>query len=358
MRLTRALCGYLLCASLLVVTALPAHAEILEDLYKSQVSVNTQTGQERSRALREAFKQTLARVSNISDWDNVAPAIDRALADVDTYLIQYAYTQHNGQTFLQAEFDETKITALLRSAQLPIWGKRRPQLMLWMAVESRDGERKILASDSESIFTQQLRNQATIRGVPMALPLMDLRDAMAVSLTDVWGRFISPIRRASERYDVDGVVVGRLLYQPEQQPNWRLNWYLEIGNERLHGQIKGNDPDYMAVPLVDDIGNRLAQQFSVRTDAGEASQLIVEIEGLDSLADVLNVESFLKSIAAVQRVQLEQYGHQQGRFKLWLLGSAERVYQAIDLDGRLTQHQRSPFAMPETLTANRYVWSD
>ena len=58
--------------------------------------------------------------------------------------------------------------------------------------------------------------QTQAMGLPVSLPLMDLDDNMAVTATDVWGRFADPVLKASQRYGAEMVVLGKL--SPEGRP--------------------------------------------------------------------------------------------------------------------------------------------
>lgn len=342
----------LLCLSSATMTATAVE---LSDLYEARVSVNTQSQAERERALQEAFSQVILKVTGnrnlLQEGD-----VKNAKQQVNNYLVQYSYRQDNNQLQLWASFDQSKVEALIRRLDGAIWGNRRPKLMLWLAIEENGVQRTILSSDDESVFAQQLQNKARERGLPLALPLMDLKDSMAVSVSDIWGRFNAPLRDAAERYSADGIISAKLFRSKnaDGDDEWVIDWDASIANERANGRATSADKAMVAEPMMDDLANQLAQLYGIRDSDQTADELTIRVVELKKMHDVLAVEAFLSSLSVIKSVQLQSFGNGNAEFHLMLHGDIKRAQQTIALDRRIQRINDSPFAFDVSIP--EYQW--
>jgi len=69
---------------------------------------------------------------------------------------------------------------------VPIWGKQRPSTLVWLVVED-EGGRRLIGTDEESEYLSVLKERASVRGIPMLIPLLDLEDNARLKPSDVWG---------------------------------------------------------------------------------------------------------------------------------------------------------------------------
>ena len=108
------------------------------DLYQASAVVSSQSPKARIISQRDAFKKVLVKVSgNNTVLDH--PQIKQAISKAADYVRQFQFGRNeDNEQFLLATFDEAKINKLLRRESLPIWGKRRPSILLWMVGEDSD----------------------------------------------------------------------------------------------------------------------------------------------------------------------------------------------------------------------------
>lgn len=66
---------------------------------------------------------------------------------------QFGYDEIDGKLFLKVNFDHKRILALLRAAELPVWGKQRPLTLIWLVEEGND-ERQII-NDASLVDSRQ-----------------------------------------------------------------------------------------------------------------------------------------------------------------------------------------------------------
>ena len=338
-----------------------AQAKLIDNLYTGLVDVSSQSQQHRQEAIGAAFDRVIVKVTGQRSLLE-HPAIKSARREVNQYLVQYGYQRSGSQSQLQATFDGQKLRQLLAENELPYWGSRRPQLLLWIAQEQDSGRRQLIGSSNESIFTQQLRSYAEQLAIPIQLPLLDLTDSMQVSVTDVWGRFIGPVATASQRYVADGFVIARITERPlaeDPEQKYQLDWRIDVESKRLTGVVYASSMDWLAEPFVNDMLNKLAQQFSV-TNSNQQAQIEVPlmVENLTSWQDVLALEAFLASIPSVVSTQLQRYSSEQAQLLVVVRGNEDNLLQSIQLDGRLVTQDIGPFVVPQAEQQTVYRWKD
>ncbi|WP_137166835.1 DUF2066 domain-containing protein [Salinimonas lutimaris] len=212
--------GIALTCCLLVAPALfnaaPAQASALIETNKAGVKVDSQAASARKGAQTQALQRVFIKMTgDKSVLDNAG--VKTALRSPSQYLVSYEYQTRDGQLYYVAEFSRQSLVRILQRESLSLWGQRRPDTLLWLAGQDDSGQRWILREEQQDDTTRQLRQVSQARGVPVSLPLMDLTDAGAISVTDVWGQFTGVLRRASERYQPDLILGVRL--HPRQADN-------------------------------------------------------------------------------------------------------------------------------------------
>ena len=189
------------------------------------------------------------------------------------------------------------------------------------------------------------------------MPLMDLTDSFTISPTDVWARFMQPIKETSKRYGSDGLFVGKIMRNAESEEPWVLDWSVEVGDRRLYGKVSATSKDWLAEPLMQQLMAKLSSIYSVTASDESVSQtMAIKVEGLNKLQHVLALESFLKSIVSVQDVTLKHYSQSLSEFDIVINGSLDHVIQSINLDGRLKVRDMGPFVSMSENQVQTYEW--
>lgn len=357
--MSRLLSRFAVIVSITLLTMLynsTAQAKLVDNLYSAEVEVASQSDAHRQQAIREAFERVIMKVTGQQtsiDHD----AVERALRSVSNYLIQYGYSDNQGQRTLTATFDGTKIRSLLAEHQLPYWGSRRPELLMWIAMENDEGRRVILDSFGQSVFQQQLQFYSRQLSLPIRMPLMDLTDSFTISAMDVWARFMQPIEKTSKRYGADGIFVGKISHDSESEKPWLLSWTVEVGERRLSGEVSATSKDWLAEPLMQQLMGKLSSMYSVTASDESASQTFaIKVEGLNKLQHVLSLEKFLTSIVSVEDISLKRYSKNMSELDIVIKGSLDHVIQAINLDGRLKVRDMGPFVSLDESQVPTYEW--
>jgi hypothetical protein len=336
-----------ICAALI----LPVSVSAIEvpDLYQASAMVTSQSPKARIISQRDAFSKVLVKVSgNSSVLDN--PQIKVAVSKAADYVRQFQFARNeNNEQLLFASFDEAKINKLLRRESLPIWGKRRPSILLWMAGEdSSSAFRRVVSKESYSELMTQIEKVSKDRGLPVLFPLYDLEDNKKVSVSDVWGHFYEHIKKFSLRYETDSIVISRFWYeanpdtpQDPQDPdtsndkNWKLEWRLFESDSLVELKLIEGDLNQVLDQLVNNMADRYAAEYAVKVSIlDDAPSMVMTIRNVAGVESLIEAEKLLLSFSAVDDVLLKSVKNDVAEFEILLLGEALDLLQGMDLEQR------------------------
>ncbi|WP_428771817.1 DUF2066 domain-containing protein [Vibrio sp.] len=284
--------------ALLVVglIALPVQALTNVDLFRSEVILDQSQANAESDARITGMKQVIVRATG----DQNAPANDvvrKALRQNSQYLSQLSYGQFAGQETLKMNFNGAQIRALLSQAQLPFWPEKRANLLVWM-VEESNMDRNIVWETSDSELLNDLRAQASLRGLPVTIPVGDFDDITGLTVSDVWGGFMSPVAQASERYPADAILVVK---GQGQQLQWALYDQAPANLTRstqapLAGSSRGSDA---MSDMVDQISDYYAKKSAVLVASESSESVKVQFNQINNAFDFFLLEGEMKQLSSV-----------------------------------------------------------
>jgi hypothetical protein len=301
--------------------ARPAAAVEATGLYRVTLPVADRSREVLDAAFQQALNQVLVKVSGDSQIGS-QPPVQQALKNPANYVQQFAYRETQATTSaatgattmgaaasggldLQVRFDPVAIDRLLTSNNLPLWGRERPLVILWVGVSRGNGQRFILGSESDSPHpnaTKAVEQAAQARGLPIFLPLMDLQDQGAVNYSDLSGGFMGPILQASTRYDANAVLAGAVRPVGGQ---WRGQWQLEFNNQTQQWSASGASEAQALAAAISGAADRLAASLAVSGAPGPTQQAVfVQIDGVHEVAAFARIERLLDKLTPVKSAQL------------------------------------------------------
>ena len=329
---------------LLLLLHTVVHAEAVNDLYTAETPVKGQGAEARSTGQREAFARVLVKVSGDRSLPGKS-AIARELSKANSYIRQYSYTampsgpetlpnnEAQPDRLLQVQFDEAAVNQLLRSVGVPVWGKSRPLALIWLGIE-RGAQRNLYQSEGDPELRDAMEHTADTRGLPILFPLMDLEDRGNLQVSDLWGDFETAVRRASERYLPDVILVGRL--RNRGGSDWLADWTLYQADAVNHWQTQAQSRQTLATEGLQEMVDKLAARFAPRAVAQANSSLRVRVTGLTHLADYLLVKDYLSSLDSIQALDLLSASPTEVSFLVRVLGDRETLARGIML-GRVLE---------------------
>jgi len=348
--------------------------------------------------------------------------VKKALKTAETNITQYHYQQLNQsmnistkkQLSLVVSFNEDKINKLFHQANLPIWGRLRPQVLLWLIDEQ--GLHRSIISNSVKVnstmanaldidFPNVVSGFSRQRGLPLLMPLMDFDDANQITLSDLWGRFQQPIRYASARYSAEAIVVMRVsnsslvtldnttdlsnntvndvrnnsqeaiisnkvvknncgLLCTKEQVTYALDWTLlspqvttssqNINQQQIFSkQYQGTDKTMLLQRGLADITEVIYQHYALSTEV--SNNFIIEVANIESLTAYTQLFDFLTDLSAIKSVTLISAKGNARRFNLQLLGSKNALLASLKLNKQLKQYV-DPLAQVDESATPIFYW--
>ena len=339
----------------IAVLSAPARAELIRDLDEGQVPVSGQGADERADAVRAALAQVLVKVTG-NRQIAADPKVKDVLANAQKYVQQYRYRAAADaaaggavpvpgaapdQQLLRVHFDGDAVARDLSQLGIPVWGRSRPAVLLWLAVEDGD-QRYIVAGDRAPELQQGVAEEAQQRGVRVFPPVFDLEDQMALTFADVWGDFEQTIQKASQRYRPDAVLVGRI-YQSSPGV-WQGRWTLYEGDTGKSWDAAAADTEQAAVAGVDALADTLAQQFARVINPTATATVALEVNGVTTAGDYARVMKYLSGLEPVSQAQVTRVSPDRLDVKLLLLSDAHSFAQRLSLDPVLEPDNSPPQA--------------
>lgn len=324
-----------LCACALMVS--PASSASASDLYSADVAVTSSAANARRDAYEDALRVVLARVAG-GTLD--AGRIEALFPDAASYVVQFQPVERE---MLRVSFDGDAIESTLTRAGESFWGEDRPPTLIWLAVDWGNGERELLTSsdtldDSVSVGEAQSRNQmlreqilavAERRGIPVLFPLLDTDDLREVNFADVWGGFHEPVIRASERYAVDSILIGRVRGDQLSSARWA----------HLFG---GESMTIAGVPelALGSVADRLASVFAIGgRDTLRAVRL--NVAGITTMEAYGYLLKLLDGINVVEQHAIQSVNGDRIEFAVTVHGGSQRLARALTVKGLLPEERET-----------------
>jgi len=318
------------CVLLLCVGAV--NAATFPNLYRVTVLPDAAATDPRAAAEKAAFARLLVRVTG-----NRAAATDPQLLS----LIENARAYENSygldrQGRPQVGFIASRVDQALTALSFPVWGAERPLTLLWIAVDDGAGGRGMLAAnelatdlspaiiEQLSLIRAELAVVSDERGLPIALPLLDIEDLNAVTFADVWGGFEDRIGLASARYRADAVLIGRV--RPGALGS-DFDWLL----------VKDGVRQPIAGTALRDGLDSVADLYAAETSTvGGASFERLTVLDVATSADYGRVLSYLEKLSVLQSVDVESLERGVLSLRVAARGDARVIGRVLALGGVLS----------------------
>lgn len=317
-----------------------SQAAMVEQLYSAEMLVPEQHIQPSEEQLQRGLETVLIKVSGHRNVIH-KPAIVKALQQPSGWLNQFSYQATQtpiaagdgrevlGQRLL-LEFDRVLIQRLLQQAGLRAIGPARPMLLVWLA-EQRDHTVPDFVS-SESPIYSQLRDQAALRGIPLDVPLLDLNDQTTLGVSDLWGFFREPIEQASQRYQANAILAGRLLQS--NGGGWQTEWLLLKGDTVRSMSPTGALSDQL-IEVVNESADTLLSDLGAAQFQYVETGLQLEVSNIVDLVDYRQLLEYLRQLPPVEAVRVSGVEADRALFRVEVHGGAQALEQAIRLNPQM-----------------------
>ncbi len=327
-----------LCLSFVVALYVSCSAVAVEvkDLYLVKWPVAEQSKTARWKAALAGFKEVLVRKSGSEDILQT-DLVQQSYSKVTSYLQRFEYTRTDDleQDFpytISLYFEPRLIDSLIQDSQMPLWGSNRPVSILWLAIQENYSRNLVTNAEQHPEIIEAIQKNSVRRGIPVILPLMDLEDELVVSISDVWGRFSTPILEASQRYSADSVVFGRI---SQQAQTWIGRFSYVNQNKETRFEIEAEDKIKLIQALTNRLADQLCEQYCVVEETGQKNEILMNITDVRNFEMYKSLENYLNQMSSIRSIKLISIDQEQVIFRLTLLGQIESLTEGIGLSQKL-----------------------
>ena len=336
-------------------------AASVSKLYEATIKADSKKdGKEQgeNQLITEAFTRVLIKVSGRSDVA-ASPAYSAMVKKAEGAISQFRYDyrlvpadeniESSGQSEQQEKkekwfwvrFNARTINALLKEAQIPVWGKIRPETLIWFSQETQ-GKRYLQSQYDKPEIYEIFKQQAEQRGIPLIFPFLDLQDQSSVSATDIWGNFNDAILLASRRYQAQSTLTSRLFKEPSGL--WVSQWNLLLLGEVQSWEIRDEKLERALAAGIDELADKLSRQFTQVVREEKGAGVLVQINNVGGFKDFQSLDDYLRNLATVKSITLMQVEQDKVIYAINYLSSKNSLIQEIRLGDLLNSVERSRVA--------------
>ncbi len=332
--LVKRLTHMVFCITVAVIVPVTVFAAQVADLYTGSVFVADQSESARQRATKQAFKQVLVKVSG-SRETLFAPGIQEQLGQAERYLERYSFDEVIPYTDeavpnleFKATFSDESIDRLLKITGQRIWGRDRPKIVTWLAVQQEHVRQLVGQSEGDEI-NQELQRAAQSRGLVVVMPKLDSEDKSLVELSDVWGLFPTSVAAASKRYEPELILLGRLY--PVSESSWQGEWMLfsaQQGEFSHRWRTQGSDRQSTLIDAMEWTADILGEQLATSLTS-QRMQVSMRVNNIHTVEDFVALERHLTQLPQVESLIVSELHGHEVVLKLEVLGGANALKQAL-----------------------------
>ena len=315
-------------------------------LYTAEVPFDREANDPRADAYEAALAEILMRVSGAELARN-AEAVEELFPNPASYVMQF---RSGANDTLWVSFDGQAIEEVLRNSGQTFWGAERPLTLVWLAVDWGQGTREIVAADdpdrtqrqSRSIDRNRLLRERLLeiaerRGLPLLFPLLDTTDLQSVTFSDIWGGFDEAILAASERYEVNSILIGRVRPSSGQRNRW--TYHFAGAESALTGPPEA---------VVGQVADLLAAEFAVGGNSPVES-VVLNISGVVTVDAYGSVQKILKEVSLIEEFAVTEVAGDRISYRVDVRGGAERLSRALRFNGLVETVSSDPLQSVDTL---------
>ena len=335
---------------MLLMASSMAVAGQVDNLYQADVAAEADA----ERWQQQALLQVLTKVSGDAEVAATA-GIATELKQASGYIKQFEVVRQADGNRMRVLLDASKVNQLLQQHNIAIWGALRPDILVWL-VQQQNGERSFVRR-ADMPLNKALRQAFKQSALPLLQPLYDMDDIQAVSETDVWAGFWQQINLASSRYKPDVVLAvavdqitdnGALLY--------RLSWQRQDNGRTWRDEVLAADENTLMQSFAITLAAQLAKQYaSVMLQGNDLAEIQLEVQGLDSLTDLVQVQKLLQQMVGVSEVTIVRYAAAAAHYQLRSSISAQSLLNALRFNPRLRLQADDISAIPAVVVSQQPV---
>ncbi len=334
-------------ALLLLLLSQTALAVRVDNLYTVELPVADQTTAERLKVFGEAMKRVLVKITG-DEAVLQQPGLQGPLKRAARFVEEYRYFSRDlpsgktedgkkpTQLYLRVRFDAAALDRLLREQRLKLWGSERPGSLLLLAIQ-QGGRLRLVADDTTPAVAAEINRLADARGLPVLLPLNDLEDSRVLGPRQIRDRDDRALAAIAARYTPDALLIGTLA--GNDQRGWRGNWQLRFSGRQFDWSFEAPTRAEVIDQALAQLARTLASEYALDTSMAGGQDLLLTVDGVNTLDDLLRVSRYLKSLEAIETARPQLVEPERVTFRLRLRNAAQDLSRLISLGDVLEQEE-------------------
>lgn len=318
----------------------------LTDLFQAEVDAN----QSQSQWQQAAVSAVLVKLTG-SEQILTHQAVKTAIRSSSDFIKQYQMVQRDGRNLLQVSLDQQKITSMLQQQQIPIWGSRRPDVLIWLTEKTLDQPQLVVLA--EHPLRNALAAQAKRYGLSYLYPQHDEVDLALVNATALWSGDWTGLSQASPRYQATQVFSLLLEQQVDMtgQLQYRLTIQTVVDAALQQQEFSGADAAALLLQFSQQLAAAQAAKYAVNVQVSAVADGSVQLtlDGIAGLTDLVEVQKVFSSMLTVRQQQLVEFKPGTATIRLTFAASELDFYQALALEKKLQPVIASDLTAPQSL---------
>lgn len=312
-------------------------AVVVTGLYEAEIPVLDQSASRRNKNMAAVLRVVLVKVTGDSQVPSHS-SVAELLLNADQYVQQFEYRMQEEadkqQLFLWAQFNKSSLDKILRDAAIPEWGRERPSTLVWLVIDDTNG-RRLSGLDDILGYAERMELRSKTRGIVLVHPLLDLEDTGKLNASDIWGGFQEPVRVASERYQADTVLTGRL--ESISSELWEANWIAYVDDQALTWSTQDVIPENVLDEGIDHFADVLAERYGQAGSYIQSSEIEIVVNNITDYNQYSKVLNYLESLNSVINVDVKEVNLGSVNYLLTTQADIFVISKAVGLGQTLEQ---------------------
>lgn len=292
-----------------------------------------------------ALQQVLIKVSGNAGIIN-NPEAKLLLRKSQQLISQYGYRQIQNSDYFSAVFDKNKINQALKDMQQPVWGDTRPSTLIWLVNRGNIVSDNFIKQKKDPALSVAISQGQLQRGIHVQFPLMDLDDNIAISSSDIKGRFHDQVNAASVRYGLSHFISADL--RKLSADRWRLSWQLlqsPADSPRtkilLNEQFIGAKAE-VSKKMLNALADYYASQYAILENQGDKFTQTIHIDGINSLGQLAQLHSIFKNLLSISSYNIVAVQGEKVSVEVKLKGGLSSFKNTLSVEPHLQLDTSQP----------------
>jgi len=328
----------LITAIFLLLGTFAVNAADVDGLNSARVPVNDRSEAEFKRGIAKALEAVVVKLTGDSGVPRTKPG--RGVVGQAKRLVQqFGYEQprdgdpQSGELMLRVEFDGRVLAKEMRSRNLVVWGKERPDTLVWLVIDDTSGRRLLDAGD-ENEMIRIIRQRARARGIPLVFPINDIAETNALTNASSLAEIEQALWASSEKYGVRSILMG---YLRQVMPTlWENRWTLIVENESLTWEQQGDLVELLAEEATDALADALGRRYAAPVLHAGTDVVALTVTNLTSAQDYARTERYLRTLDSVTGLLVRRVDEHGIVFDLSVQGGLVALTQSISFGQTLS----------------------